>query len=129
MKQKAEHHLSFLPERIETASQAFLPILPQSVRVNGGSSNATRNLTIKSSNAPSRPSSAAPDKTRSGAGAENAEVDAAGEADDATQSAEGSRTFRGEAGAGPQSNTATQRHEGEENQAGRSIFFINNVST
>ena len=120
MKQKADHHLSFLPERIDTAPQAFLPILPQGVLVNGEPSNVARRRAVSGSNAPPRPSplrdvSAAPEALR-GVEAEadgGVEEDAAGEADDAGPSAEGSQSFqsfRGEAGAGPQSNTAAQKN-------------------
>ena len=129
MKQKADHHLSFLPERIETASQPFLPVLPPGAVVNGESSSPARRLAVSTSIVPPRPSplrdiSAAPDVSRGvTAAADVEEEDAAGEADDVGPSREGHQSFRGEAGAGPQSSTATERQEGEGSQAGQSAFI------
>ena len=94
MKQKAEHHLEFLADRVERGAAA--PLLPpELLRARGISlSNGSRQVT--------------PSRDTSLAGGAGADEDAAGESDDGEGADDPSEFFQHEAGAGPQNDTAAR---------------------
>ena len=95
MKQKAEHHLEFLADKNERGAPTILtlPIRSESSR---------QSATVPIQPSPLRNSTQLPGE----------EEDAAGESDDAaTDAAKPAKPFRGEAGAGPQSDTAADTQE------------------